>query len=310
MLEDCPPHSSSTLLGEGYSSARNQCHCLYLRKNLLGSPGWWWSWILGFIGGRRPWLWLDLLCQLQSLCSALRVARARLATVPGNSGMSEVSGRGGIFEMGWCYAFGVCLSMSGDGNIRQPKGNASHCSGWMRSMMCTFCNCCCSWLQWDWMCDCDQLKCLPCLCLYWVDCDPSLWVLVYHGLGQDLFWWLGVPEGGILLGQSCAKVAKFIPAVTLHIRAVGAKMACLSTNNASIIVRHHADHGGCQLGCYLLCCIEFLNYSNDFRWSLRVLFVNLSCGGVYISKSLNKHADDYSVIVKSASPRCCLKEWT
>ena len=39
VLEDCPSHSSSSLLGEGSSSFMNQSHCFNLRKNLMGNPG-------------------------------------------------------------------------------------------------------------------------------------------------------------------------------------------------------------------------------------------------------------------------------
>ena len=31
----------------------------------------------------------------------------------------------------------------------------------------------------------------------------------------------------------------------LHIGVVVVKMACLSTNKASVIIRHHVDNGGC-----------------------------------------------------------------
>ena len=54
---------------------------------------------------------------------------------------------------------------------------------------------------------------------------------------------------GDLVGAVLCKVAKFITAVKLHIRAVVTRKTCLSTNKASSIIRHHADHRGCQHGC-------------------------------------------------------------
>ena len=140
-----------------------------------------------------------------------------------------------------------------------------------------------------------------------MDCDLSLWEWVYCGLEQDLSLWHGVPEGDKSCQDSLVQCGQFIAGVTLCIEAVVAKMTFSSKNKASIIIRLHPDHGGCQHGGYLLGCIGFLNSSNDFRQSLMVLFVNLSCGGVSISKSFNKNADGHKVIVKGASLSCCLE---
>ena len=39
-FEECPPRSPLSLLGEGSSSLTDQSHCLNLRKNVKGNPGW------------------------------------------------------------------------------------------------------------------------------------------------------------------------------------------------------------------------------------------------------------------------------
>ena len=40
LFEECPLHSSSSLLEEGSTSLKDQSCCLYLKKNLKGNPGW------------------------------------------------------------------------------------------------------------------------------------------------------------------------------------------------------------------------------------------------------------------------------
>ena len=114
-------------------------------------------------------------------------------------------------------------------------------------------------------------------------------------------------RGRNLVWAVLCKVAEFITAITLCIRAVAAKMTYLSTNKAPSIIRHPTEHEGCQHGCQLLCCIEFFNYSDDFRQSLRVFFIYLGCGGVHIPKSFNKNADGCSVTVKGTSVSCCFE---
>ena len=39
LFEECPPHSSSSLLGDVSSSLNYQSHCLTLMKNLKRNPG-------------------------------------------------------------------------------------------------------------------------------------------------------------------------------------------------------------------------------------------------------------------------------
>ena len=91
-------------------------------------------------------------------------------------------------------------------------------------------------------------------------------------------------SGGMnLFGTVLYKVAKFITAVTLGIRAVVAKMSCLSTYKISIITGHHVVHGRFQCGC-----IEFFNKSDYFSQGLRVLFMYFSCDGRCFSKSLSE----------------------
>ena len=249
------PFLSIFITGGGCSSLKNQNHCLFLRKNMMGS------------------------------------------------GVNDVSGRSGMFEIGCDYACGVCISVSADDSICQPKGSRSHCSGWMESTVCSFCNCCSyccdgigsvSVFSWNVSHVCDYSEWI-------VICPLKVWV--YHNLESDLS--LCCSWGRNLVGEVLCKVAKFITGVTLH-WASGCQNG-LSVHKVSIIIRNHADPGGCQHGCYLLCCIEFLNYSNDFRQGLWVLFVNLSWGGVCIPNSLNKNADGCSVTIKAHHLAAVLK---
>ena len=39
-FEECPPHSSSSLLGEGPSSLKDQSYCQNLISSLKENPGW------------------------------------------------------------------------------------------------------------------------------------------------------------------------------------------------------------------------------------------------------------------------------
>ena len=39
-FEECHPHLSSSLVGEGYSSLKDQSHSQNLMKNMKGNPGW------------------------------------------------------------------------------------------------------------------------------------------------------------------------------------------------------------------------------------------------------------------------------
>ena len=39
-FEECPPHSSSSLLEEGPSSLKDQSHCQNLMRSLKENPGW------------------------------------------------------------------------------------------------------------------------------------------------------------------------------------------------------------------------------------------------------------------------------
>ena len=57
------------------------------------------------------------------------------------SGMSDFYGRSCECGIGWDYA-SWCHGISGNGGFLQPKGGASCCSGWMRSMRCAFLKCC------------------------------------------------------------------------------------------------------------------------------------------------------------------------
>ena len=85
---------------------------------------------------------------------------------------------------------------------------------------------------------------------------------VPFGCGCIMVWketCLGsIPEGGILLGAVLCKLAEFVAVVTLHIGAVMVKMMHLYTNKAYIIIRHYADHGGCQHNMPTIACNKVL----------------------------------------------------
>ena len=99
VLEDFPPHSSSSLLGEGSGSLKDQSHCLNLRKNLKGSPEWWQSWNSGIYGVWRSWVWLGFPYQLCFLCSVVGVAGMRPTLVLGI--VVWVASVGEVASAGW-----------------------------------------------------------------------------------------------------------------------------------------------------------------------------------------------------------------
>ena len=133
--EECPPHSSSSLLREGFSSLKDQSCCQNLMKSLKGNPGWWQLWGGGVYGGLRvlgiAWLsWAEVFV----LCGGSWWSETGSGLWSGMSGTHRRSGECGMeFDCAWWYH-----GMRGNGSIHQLRGGRSCCGGWTKSMRCAF----------------------------------------------------------------------------------------------------------------------------------------------------------------------------
>ena len=263
LFEDCPLHSSSSLLGEDSSSLKDQSHCLNLKKKLKGNPGWWQSQDSGVYGSWRSWMCLGF-SWLCFLCS--RSCWSESGSGPWNSGLSDVCGRSGECGMGCNYASWMCHSGNGIRASTGLKGGMSCCSSRCR------------------------VWCVPS-----ETATPVTRRMVVGFWSAEMYPMSGTIVSGVwpvppgilmpwtrsvlvvwcswgknLVGTVLCKVAQFITAITLCISEVVAKMTCLSTNKTSIIIGHHTDPDGCQYGCKLLCCIEFstnlMTSAKVWRW--------------------------------------------
>ena len=118
-----------------------------------------------------------------------------------NSGMTDVCQRSGKGGMGRNYASWMCNSMNGDGASIYQGVAWTAAVAWMRSAVYAFWNCCSccggngSGIVIGWN-------------VSYV-CDHSWWSVIcplgcghIEALNEGLSWWCGVPDKGILLGQS------------------------------------------------------------------------------------------------------------